>query len=49
MGLNDGCEFRIVKIFYEPADLERRLTGLGWSGWVRSSGTFFLYGSLAVA
>jgi 2-polyprenyl-3-methyl-5-hydroxy-6-metoxy-1,4-benzoquinol methylase len=47
--LNNGREFRIVKMFYEPADLERRLTGLGWSGWVRSSGTFFLYGSLAVA
>jgi 2-polyprenyl-3-methyl-5-hydroxy-6-metoxy-1,4-benzoquinol methylase len=47
--LNDGREFRIVKIFYEPADLERRLAGLGWSGWVRSSGNFFLYGSLTLA
>jgi demethylmenaquinone methyltransferase/2-methoxy-6-polyprenyl-1,4-benzoquinol methylase len=44
--LNDGREFRIVKIFYEPADLESRLNELGWRGWVRSSGSFFLYGSL---
>jgi demethylmenaquinone methyltransferase/2-methoxy-6-polyprenyl-1,4-benzoquinol methylase len=45
--LNDGREFRIVKIFYEPANLERRLSTLGWHGWIRSSGQFFLYGSLA--
>jgi demethylmenaquinone methyltransferase/2-methoxy-6-polyprenyl-1,4-benzoquinol methylase len=47
--LNDGRAFRIVKVFYEPAELERRLSELGWQGWVRSSGTFFLYGSLAAA
>jgi demethylmenaquinone methyltransferase/2-methoxy-6-polyprenyl-1,4-benzoquinol methylase len=44
--LNDGREFRLVKVFYEPADLERRLIGLGWKGNVRSSGRFFLYGSM---
>lgn len=44
--LNDGREFRIVKLFYKPADLERRLATLGWEGWIRSSGRFFLYGSL---
>jgi 2-polyprenyl-3-methyl-5-hydroxy-6-metoxy-1,4-benzoquinol methylase len=44
--LNDGREFDIVKVFYEPATLERRLVDLGWSGWVRSSGTFFLYGEV---
>jgi demethylmenaquinone methyltransferase/2-methoxy-6-polyprenyl-1,4-benzoquinol methylase len=44
--LNDGREFRVIKVFYEPADLERRLTGLGWTGTVRSSGRFFLYGSM---
>jgi len=47
--LNDGREYRIVKVFYEPADLERRLVSLGWRGWVRSSGQFFLYGSLSTA
>ena len=45
--LNDGRLFHIVKMFHPPADLERRLSDLGWAGWVRSSGRFFLYGSLA--
>jgi ubiquinone/menaquinone biosynthesis C-methylase UbiE len=44
--LNDGREFSIVKVFYEPAQLERRLSDRGWEGWVRSSGQFFLYGSV---
>jgi hypothetical protein len=26
----DGEAYRIVKVPYEPADLERRLRGLGW-------------------
>jgi demethylmenaquinone methyltransferase/2-methoxy-6-polyprenyl-1,4-benzoquinol methylase len=47
--LNDGREFRIVKIFHEPADLERRLARLGFVGWVRSSGTFFHYGCVSPA
>ena len=42
--LNDGREFSIVKVFYEPSVLERQLTELGWSGWVRSTNKFFLYG-----
>ena len=42
--LNDGRTFSIVKIFHEPAVLERKLGGMGWSGYVRSSGRFFLYG-----
>jgi SAM-dependent methyltransferase len=44
--LEDGREFEIVKVFYTPADLERRLSAAGWRGWVRSTGQFFLYGSL---
>jgi 2-polyprenyl-3-methyl-5-hydroxy-6-metoxy-1,4-benzoquinol methylase len=47
--LNDGRSFRIVKVFYEPAVLQRQLTERGWRGWVRSTGTFFLYGSVAPA
>lgn len=43
--LNDGREFRVVKVFYEPALLERQLSQGGWRGWVRSSGRFFVYGS----
>ncbi len=42
--LNDGRTFSIVKIFYEPAGLEQRLGALGWSGYVRTTGRFFLYG-----
>jgi demethylmenaquinone methyltransferase/2-methoxy-6-polyprenyl-1,4-benzoquinol methylase len=44
--LNDGREFDIVKVFYEPAELELRLNEQGWSGWVRSTETFFLYGCI---
>lgn len=44
--LNDGREFQIVKVFYEPVNLERRLRELGWIGRVRPSGKFFVYGSL---
>jgi 2-polyprenyl-3-methyl-5-hydroxy-6-metoxy-1,4-benzoquinol methylase len=42
--LNDGREFNSVKVFYQPSVLERRLADLGWSGWVRSTNKFFLYG-----
>lgn len=44
--LNDGREFRIVKVFYEPDELRRRVTDLGFTGWVRSSGRFFHYGCM---
>ena len=44
--LNDGSAFQIVKIFYEPLALEQRLSERGWQGWVRSTGRFFLYGSM---
>ncbi len=42
--LNDGREFRIVKVFYEPPRLEERLSALGWRGSVQSTDDFFLYG-----
>ena len=45
--LNDGREFDIVKVFSEPANLERRLVERGWRGRVRSSGRFFIYGLLS--
>jgi demethylmenaquinone methyltransferase/2-methoxy-6-polyprenyl-1,4-benzoquinol methylase len=47
--LNDGQEFRIVKVFYEPTDLEQRLARLGFNGWTRSSGRFFHYGCVSEA
>ena len=45
--LNDGRVFRIVKVFHEPAGLEKRLSALGWQGWVRSAGRFFYYGCVS--
>ena len=41
--LDDGREFRIVKVFYDPVAVERRLTGLGWRVSVRTT-EHFLYG-----
>jgi hypothetical protein len=29
--LDDGRDFRIVKVLYDPAALKRRLAGLGWN------------------
>ena len=42
--LNDGREFKIVKIFYDPAALERRLADLGWRFSVRTTQNHLLYG-----
>jgi demethylmenaquinone methyltransferase/2-methoxy-6-polyprenyl-1,4-benzoquinol methylase len=42
--LADGSEYRIVKRFYEPESLRRRLADLGWDVEVRSTSEFFLYG-----
>ena len=44
--LNDGRQFDIMKMYYDPAELEQRLIALGWQGWVRSTSNFFLYGSM---
>ncbi len=43
--LNDGREFRIVKVFYPPEELARKLTGLGWRFDMQSTPNYFLYGS----
>lgn len=43
--LNDGREFRIFKIFYQPDDLQARLEALGWRAKVRRTRNCFLYGS----
>ena len=42
--LNDGRKFRVVKIFYDPADLEGRLADLGWRFSVRTTENHLLYG-----
>jgi len=43
--LNDGQEFRIVKVFYRPEELAQKLAGLGWQFDVQSTPNYFLYGS----
>lgn len=43
--LNDGREFRIYKLFYQPQDLAARLKALGWIVNVKQTETFFLHGS----
>jgi ubiquinone/menaquinone biosynthesis C-methylase UbiE len=42
--LNDGREFRIVKTFYDPVELEARLADMGWRFSVRKSENHLLYG-----
>ena len=41
--LNDGREFRVVKIFYDPSTLARRLGSLGWDITTHRTSEFFLY------
>jgi demethylmenaquinone methyltransferase/2-methoxy-6-polyprenyl-1,4-benzoquinol methylase len=41
--LNNGREFDIVKVFYEPGDLRARL-GDTWRGYVRGTTKYFIYG-----
>jgi demethylmenaquinone methyltransferase/2-methoxy-6-polyprenyl-1,4-benzoquinol methylase len=43
--LDDGREFHIVKRFYDPAVLERRLGELGWQASVGATPEFFIHGT----
>jgi 2-polyprenyl-3-methyl-5-hydroxy-6-metoxy-1,4-benzoquinol methylase len=43
--LNDGREFRIVKIFYRPEDLAVRLQQIGWSATLEQTERYFIHGS----
>lgn len=43
--LNDGSSFRIVKVPYQPADLEERLRRIGWSIDVTSTAGPFYWGA----
>ena len=45
--LNDGRAFRIVKLFYQPDQLQRRLQALGWTGNIWATGQFFYHGCVA--
>jgi SAM-dependent methyltransferase len=43
--LNDGREFQIVKVFYEPAALAARFRRAGLDVTVRETPTYFIYGT----
>jgi demethylmenaquinone methyltransferase/2-methoxy-6-polyprenyl-1,4-benzoquinol methylase len=43
--LNDGRTYRVVKIFYEPTQLQESLQSLGYKGRVCYTENYFLYGS----
>ena len=43
--LNDGREFHVYKIFYEPEHLTSRLRQLGWQFEIQQTDHYFLYGS----
>jgi demethylmenaquinone methyltransferase/2-methoxy-6-polyprenyl-1,4-benzoquinol methylase len=43
--LNDGREFRIVKVFWEPAALAARLDGLDWAATLAQTPRYFIYGA----
>jgi demethylmenaquinone methyltransferase/2-methoxy-6-polyprenyl-1,4-benzoquinol methylase len=42
--LNDGREYRAVKVHHATEDLAKRLAALGWRTEVHSTGTFLYYG-----
>jgi demethylmenaquinone methyltransferase/2-methoxy-6-polyprenyl-1,4-benzoquinol methylase len=43
--LNNGREFHVYKIFYEPEHLTSRLRQLGWQFEIQQTDHYFLYGS----
>jgi SAM-dependent methyltransferase len=42
--LEDGRKYRMVKVYYEPVELEALLVGLGWDAHVEASGRRIYYG-----
>jgi hypothetical protein len=47
--LEDGRTFNVVKVFYDPTELEERLRALGWNASVGRTDTFFLHGTATLA
>ncbi|HUN77833.1 MAG TPA: class I SAM-dependent methyltransferase [Solirubrobacteraceae bacterium] len=47
--LADGREFRIVKHWFQPAELQPRIAALGWRVDVAKTSEFFVYGSATPA
>lgn len=47
--VNDGREYRIVKVFYKKEALQQRLTRMGWNAQIDETPNYFLYGKAAGA
>jgi demethylmenaquinone methyltransferase/2-methoxy-6-polyprenyl-1,4-benzoquinol methylase len=45
--LNDGREFRIVKLFYRPDELATKLAALGWRAAIGQTPSYFIHGHAA--
>lgn len=43
--LNNGREYEIIKVFYEPEELENKLLDLGWVISVMKTKNYFLFGT----
>ncbi|MEZ5278021.1 MAG: class I SAM-dependent methyltransferase [Opitutaceae bacterium] len=43
--LNDGREYQIVKVFYDPIRLTDRMVGLGWSFEISQTERYFIVGA----
>jgi hypothetical protein len=44
--LNDGSEYRIVKVFYEPQAFAARLRSLGFVSHVAHTPRYFIHGAV---
>lgn len=42
--LKDGSEYQVVKIFYHPGPLMKKLQRAGWSATISETPSYFLYG-----
>jgi hypothetical protein len=47
--LDDGREFRVVKVFHEPEDLNARLARLRFDAHIARTPRFFIYGDVRAA
>lgn len=47
--LNDGREYRVVKIFHDPRRLEQRLRALGLAATIESTPHYFIHGTVRLA
>jgi demethylmenaquinone methyltransferase/2-methoxy-6-polyprenyl-1,4-benzoquinol methylase len=44
--LNDGRQFRVVKLFHEPAALNQRLAAIGFESAIEGTPRYFIHGKV---